>query len=114
MTPSTTAFAYLGAAIVMETAATSILVKTEQFSRPLLTVAMAICYLISFYFLAQSLKVVPVGLAYAIWSGLGIVLISAIGFVAFGQRLDLPACIGIALIIAGVLVIRFFSSSLAH
>ena len=75
---------------------------------------MALGYIGSFYCLSHALKVLPVGVAYAIWCGLGIVLISCVGFIAFKQHLDLAACIGMGLIIAGVLVIRLFSSSVPH
>ena len=71
-------------------------------------------YLISFYFLSLTLRVIPVGIAYAIWSGVGIVLISIAGAVLFKQHLDAPALIGIGLIIAGVVVMNVFSKSVAH
>ena len=75
---------------------------------------MAVCYLGSFWLLSLTLRTIPVGLAYAIWSGLGIVLISLIGWRVFGQALDLPAMIGLALIIAGVMVVNLFSKSMPH
>lgn len=74
----------------------------------------AIGYAIAFYFLALTLKAIPVGVAYAIWSGLGIVLISVMGFVVFRQSLDIPAIVGLGLIIAGVIVINGFSKAVAH
>lgn len=67
-----------------------------------------------FYMLGLTLKYMPVGLVYAIWAGLGIVLIALIGLVMFGQRLDLPAILGIGLILSGVLIIHLFSSSSGH
>ncbi len=114
MSASSLAFAQLGAALVLEPIATSFLAKSEQFTRPLPTIIMALGYLAAFYCLSLSLKVVPVGIAYAIWSALGIVLISIIGFIAFNQRLDAAACAGMGLIVAGVLVIRLFSASVPH
>jgi small multidrug resistance pump len=75
---------------------------------------MVVCYAIAFFFLSWSLRYVPVGIAYAIWSGLGIVLISLVGYFAFGQKLDPAAIFGLGLIIAGVLVLNLFSKSTFH
>ena|SRR5690554_4031797 len=111
MTPVVTAYLMLGAAIVLEVIGTSLLQASQQFTRLLPTVLMAVAYLSSFYLLAQALRVMPVGIAYAIWSGVGIVLITAAGYFLFKQTLDLPALIGIGLIIVGVLVINVFSST---
>lgn len=72
------------------------------------------CYAVAFFFLSYALRYIPVGIAYALWSGLGIVLISIAGYVVFGQKLDLPAILGLALIIAGVLVLNLFSKSTFH
>jgi len=71
-------------------------------------VLVVIAYGLSFYLLAQTLRVMPVGVVYAMWSGLGIVMIAAIGYLVFGQRLDLPAVIGIGMILCGILVIHLF------
>jgi small multidrug resistance pump len=71
-------------------------------------------YAIAFYFLSLSLKTIPVGLAYAAWSGIGVVLIALIGWLVLKQPLDAPALVGIGLIVAGVLVIQLFSKSSAH
>ncbi|MFD1914508.1 DMT family transporter [Halodurantibacterium flavum] len=101
-------------AIALEVVGTSFLQRSEQFTKAVPTVLMAVSYLGAFFFLSQVLRVMPVGVAYAIWSGLGIVLISAIGFFVFGQRLDLPAVLGLVLIIAGVLVINLFSRTVQH
>lgn len=98
-------------AILLEALATSALQASQQFTRPLPTVVMIIGYMSSFYLLTIALRVLPVGIAYAIWSGIGIVLISLIGFTVFQQKLDLPAMIGIGLVIAGVIVINLFSHS---
>ena len=104
----------LGGAIVCEVIGTSLLQASNQFSRPLPTVGMAVCYGAAFYLLSLTLKNMPVGLAYAIWSGLGVVLISAIGLVAFKQKLDLPAILGLVMIVGGVIVINLFSKSSVH
>src|SRR5690606_24347150 len=93
---------------------TTLLQQSQQFTRPWPTAGLAICYGIAFYLLTLALKQMPVGLAYAIWSGLGVVLISLIGLFLFKQKLDLPAVIGLALIIGGVVVINLFSKSVTH
>ena len=104
----------LGAAIVCEVVATSALKASGGFTRPAPSAVTAVGYLVSFYLLSLALKTIPVGVAYAIWSGLGIVLIAAIGWLVFGQRLDAPALLGMALIIAGVAVMNLFSKTTAH
>jgi small multidrug resistance pump len=104
----------LAVAIALEVAGTSLLQRSEQFSRLWPTVGMVACYLVSFYLLSLSLRVLPLGIAYAIWSAVGIVLVAVIGLVAFGQRLDLPAVIGLGLIVAGVAVVNVFSKSIGH
>jgi len=107
-------YVVLAFAILFETIGTSFLQASQQFTRPLPTLAVVAFYAASFYLLSLVLKVMPVGVAYAIWSGLGIVLITAIGWLVFKQSLDLPAVIGIALIIAGVLVVNLFSGTVGH
>jgi len=114
MKPIIAAYGALGAAIVLEVIGTTMLQKSEQFTRLFPTLAMAVCYLSAFYFLSIVLRTMPVGLAYAIWSGLGIVLISIIGYVMFGQKLDLAAVIGLGFIIAGVVIVNLFSKSISH
>lgn len=101
-------------AIGLEVVGTSLLQQSAQFSRLWPTVGMALCYLLSFYLLSLSLKVLPLGIAYAIWSALGIVLVAVIGWIGFGQKLDLPAIIGMGLIIAGVVVVNLFSRTVGH
>lgn len=105
---------YLAIAIVAELIATSSLKASEGFSRLLPSAITVVGYLVSFYFLSQTLREIPVGIAYAIWSGVGIVLISLIGLVFFKQHLDLPALIGIGLIVAGVIVMNVFSDTVKH
>lgn len=105
---------YLAIAIVTEVIATSALKATAGFTRVGPALIVVLGYGVSFYCLALTLRTVPVGLTYAIWSGVGIVLISIIGFVVYRQTLDAAAIAGIALIIAGVLVINLFSRSMPH
>ncbi|RRJ91266.1 multidrug efflux SMR transporter [Paenimyroides tangerinum] len=107
-------YLFLAAAILCETLATSFLKKTEQFTKPLPTLIFAIGMIASFYLLSHAVKGIPVGIAYAIWSGVGIVLISAIGYFVYKQTLDLPAIIGLLFIISGVIIINLFSKSAAH
>lgn len=108
------AWLYLLVAIVAEVVATSALTASQGFSRLLPSVIVVTGYAIAFYFLSLTLRSIPVGIAYAVWSGVGVVLISLAGLVLFGQRLDLPALLGIGLIVAGVLVINLFSNVSAH
>ncbi|BDX18488.1 SMR family transporter [Halopseudomonas aestusnigri] len=105
---------YLITAIVSEVIATSALKASTGFTKPLPSVVVVIGYLVSFYFLSLTLKTIPVGIAYAIWSGVGVVLISVVAWLLYGQRLDLPALIGMGLIISGVMVINLFSNTAGH
>ncbi|MDX2483289.1 MAG: SMR family transporter [Pseudodonghicola sp.] len=107
-------YVYLILAVAAETIGTTALQASQQFSRLLPSILVVVSYALSFYLLALVLRVMPVGVVYAIWSGLGIVFIAGIGMVAFGQRLDLPALLGLALIIAGIAVINLFSGSTTH
>jgi small multidrug resistance pump len=101
-------------AIVLEVIATSALQASQQFTRLWPTLLMALGYAGAFYFLSIALRGIPVGVAYAIWSGLGIVLISVIGWVIFGQKLDLAAIVGLGFILAGVLIVNLFSKTASH
>ncbi len=105
---------YLSIAILAEVLATSALTASAGFTRPLPSIGAVAGYGVAFWFLSMSLKSIPVGIAYALWSGAGILLISLIGWIAFKQQLDAAALIGMALIVAGVLVINLFSSSVVH
>lgn len=105
---------YLAIAITGEVIGTSALKASEGFTRLGPSVLTGIGYVVAFYFLALTLKTIPVGIAYAIWAGVGIVLIALIGFFVFGQRLDWAALFGIGLIIAGVIVINTLSNSVSH
>ena len=102
---------YLFAAIVAEVSATLALRASMGFTRLVPSLVVVCGYGVSFYLLAQILQVIPVGVVYAIWSGAGIVLVSLLGLVLFGQRLDAAALAGIGLILAGVMVIRVFSAT---
>ncbi len=107
-------YVYLSIAILAETLGTSLLKLSDGFTRLWPSLGVLLGYGVSFYFLGQVLRDIPTGIAYAIWSGAGIVLITTIGWVFFKQTLDLPAFIGLGLIVAGVLVINLFSNSVAH
>ena len=101
-------------AILAETIGTTALQASQQFTRFWPSVAVVLFYGVSFYCLALTLKVMPVGIVYAIWSGLGIIFIAAIGFLVFGQKLDLAAVLGLVMIISGILVIHLFSRTDTH
>jgi len=107
-------YLYLFIAIVAEVIATSSLKASESFTRLRPAVVTVIGYIIAFYFLTLVLRTMPTGIAYAIWSAVGIVLISLVGWVVFKQKLDLPAILGLGLIIAGVLVVNLFSKTVGH
>jgi small multidrug resistance pump len=106
-----TAYLFLFVAIVAEVAATSFMKASNGFTRLWPSMACAVGYGVAFYFLSLTLTTIPTGIAYAIWSGVGIVLISTVGWVVFGQALDGPAIGGIALIMSGVAVINLFSTT---
>lgn len=108
------AYVLLGGAIALEVAATTAMKSSNGFTRLVPSVLCVLGYCISFYLLAQTLKIIPTGVAYAIWSGVGIVLISTIAWLFHGQKLDAGAMLGMALIVAGVIVINVFSQSAAH
>ena len=109
-----TAYALLGLAIIAEVIGTSALKASAGFSRPGPTLLVVCGYGVAFYCLSLVMRSIPVGIAYAIWSGVGIVLIVAVSAVMFGQIPDWPALLGITLIIAGVLVINLYSNMAAH
>lgn len=105
---------YLGIAIVSEVLATSALRAADGFTRVWPSLAVVVGYAISFYFLSLTLRSIPVGIAYAIWSGVGILLISVAGWLLFGQKLDAPAILGLSLIVLGVAILNLFSKSVVH
>lgn len=105
------AFIYLAIAIISEVIATSALKASQGFTVLWPSVITIIGYVIALFFLSLTLKTIPVGIAYAIWSGAGIILISTVGWFLFKQQLDTPALIGLGLMIAGIIVINVFSKS---
>ena len=105
---------FLSVAIVSEVIATSALKATEGFTRLWPSLIVTVGYLSAFYFLSLTLKTIPIGVAYAIWSGAGVALIALIAWVFFGQKLDTPAVIGLLLIVAGVIVLNVFSKTVSH
>lgn len=107
-------YLYLFAAILCEVIATSALKASDEFSRLWPSVLVLVGYGLAFYFLSLTLRTIPVGIAYAVWSGIGIVLIALVGWIFYRQSLDLPAILGIGLILAGVLVINLFSRTAGH
>ncbi len=101
-------------AVIAETIGTTALQASQQFTRFWPSILVLVGYGFAFYLLALTLRVMPVGIVYAIWSGLGIALIALIGFLVFGQRLDWPAILGLAMILGGILVIHLFSATAGH
>ncbi|MFD2739269.1 DMT family transporter [Sulfitobacter aestuarii] len=108
------AYLILAFAVLAETVGTTALQASQQFTRLWPSVLVVIAYAISFYLLSITLKVMPVGVVYALWSGIGIVLIAAIGFAVFGQKLDWAAVFGLSLIILGIAIIHLFSNATPH
>ena len=105
---------YLAIAIASEVVGTSFLRASEGFTKLFPSVMVVIGYGLAFFFLSLTLKEIPVGIAYAVWSGAGVTLIAAIGWIFFGQKLDAAAIAGIGLIVAGVIVLNLFSKTAAH
>ena len=101
-------------AVVFETIGTSALEASQQMSKIIPAIVVIIAYAISFYFMSLTLKYMPVGIVYALWSGLGIVLIAIAGWLIFGQKLDFAAILGLGMILGGVMVINLFSNSATH
>lgn len=105
---------FLTVAIISEVIGTSALKVSEGWSRLWPSITVVICYLSAFYFLSLTLKTIPVGVAYAIWSGIGMVFIVLIGWVVFGQTLDGPAIVGLLLIVVGVVILNVCSETVFH
>lgn len=112
--PARLNYVYLLVAIAAEVVATSALKASDGFTRLGPSALVVVGYGIAFYFLSLTLRAIPVGVAYALWSGVGVALITVVGWLAFDQKLDTPALIGIGLIVAGVVVLNAFSESGAH
>ncbi len=107
-------YVYLLIAIVAEVIATSALKSSDGFSRLAPSVLVVAGYGVAFYFLSLTLRTIPLGVSYAIWSGVGIVLVTLIGTFIFRQPIDPPAIIGICFIILGVLILNIFSKTVPH
>jgi small multidrug resistance pump len=101
-------------AILAEVLATSALKAANGFTRPGPSVIVIVGYIVAFYCLSLSLRTIPLGIVYAVWSGSGVALITLIGWLVYGQVLDLAAVVGLALIVAGVIVINLASSMASH
>jgi small multidrug resistance pump len=107
-------YIFLVIAIVAEVIATSAMAKSDGFTRLWPSVIAFIGYGLAFYLLSVVTRTVPVGIVYAVWSGAGIVLVTAAGWLFFGQKLDMAATVGMAMIVAGVLIINLLSKSVSH
>lgn len=108
------AYLFLAIAIVAEVIATSALKASNEFTRLIPSMVVVVGYGVAFYFMTLVIRTIPLGITYAVWSGLGIVLISAVGFFYYRQSLDMPAIIGMGLIVSGVVVIHLFSNTTGH
>ncbi|HHF0509836.1 TPA: multidrug efflux SMR transporter [Vibrio antiquarius] len=104
----------LSIAIVCEVIATSYIPKTEQFTKMMPSTVVLIGYGIAFFLLSVTVKTMPVGVVYAIWSGAGIVLVATVGYFVYGQRLDLPAIVGVGFILTGVMIVDLLSKTVGH
>lgn len=105
---------FLCVAIVSEVIATSALKQSDGFTKLAPSIVVVVGYGIAFYLLALTLRTIPMGVSYAIWSGLGVALITLVGWLQYDQKLDAAAIIGIAMIISGVIVMNVFSKTLEH
>lgn len=108
------AYALLGCAIIAEVIGSTFLVKSIGFTKLWPSLIVIVLFSTAFYLLSHVIKTIPLGIAYAIWAGVGIVLTAVVGYVVFKQTLDTPAMIGIGFIVAGVLIINLFSQSTGH
>ena len=107
-------YLYLAIAIVAEVIGTSFMKQADGFTKPIPGLVCAASYILAFYCLSLTLRTIPTGVAYAIWSGAGIVLIAAVAWIFQGQKLDAPAVLGMGLIVSGVMVMNLFSKVAAH
>jgi small multidrug resistance pump len=108
------AWAYLAIAVLAEVVATSALKASAGFTRPGPSLLVVSGYALAFYLMSLTLDTIPVGITYAVWSGVGIVLVTLVAWILYGQALDAPALLGLGLIVAGVAVLNLFSGSVAH
>ena len=107
-------YLYLAIAIIAEVAATSALKASDEFTNLIPSIIVVVGYVVAFYFMTLVLRVIPVGITYAVWSGLGIVLVTIVGIFLYKQTPDIPAIIGMSLIVLGVVVINVFSKTVNH
>ncbi len=107
-------YLYLALAILFEVVGTTALKASEEFTKLYPSLVVTMGYGLSFYFMALTLRTIPLGVTYAIWSGVGIVLVALAGLFIYGNKLDWAAILGMALIVAGVVVIQLFSKSISH
>jgi len=107
-------YVYLLVAIIAEVIATSSLKASQGFTRFIPSMVVLLGYGAAFYLLSLSLNGIGVGVAYALWSGIGIILLAAVGVVVFGEKIDVPAVIGFVLILAGVVILNLYSKVVAH
>ena len=107
-------YLYLSIAIIAEVVATSALKASEEFTQLIPSIVVVVGYGVAFYFLTLVLRVIPIGITYAVWSGLGIVLVAVVGFFLYRQTPDIPAIIGMSLIISGVVIINVYSKNIGH
>ena len=107
-------YLYLAIAIIAEVAATSALKASEEFTNLIPSIIVVVGYVVAFYFMTLVLRVMPVGITYAVWSGLGIVLVAIASIFLYKQTPDIPAIIGMSLIVLGVVVINVFSKTVSH
>ena len=107
-------YLYLLIAIIAEVVGTTFMKQSDAFTKLVPSLVCAVSYIVAFYFLSLTLKTIPTGIAYAIWSGVGIVLIAAAAWIFQGQKLDIPAFLGMGLLVSGVIVMNLFSKVEAH
>src|SRR2546423_8391427 len=107
-------YLYLAIAIVAEVIGTSALKASAEFTRLVPSIIVVVGYAVAFFFLSLTLRTIPVGIAYAIWAGAGIILVSLVSFFLYRQRLDASALLGIVLIVAGIVIINACSKSITH
>jgi small multidrug resistance pump len=109
--PVPAALGYLVLTVAFETFGTACIQASQQFSRVWPSLGVLVGYALSFWFLSQALRTLPLGIAYATWSGLGVVNITVVGYVVFGQRIDAPGLVGLALVCAGIVVMHGVSGA---
>lgn len=109
----TQAFSYLVLTVLFEILGTSCIQASQQFSRPLPSIGVVLGYGISFWFLSLALKTLPLAVVYATWSGMGIVLIAGVGWLIFGQKIDMAAALGLAMIAGGIVVLHLYGTAAA-